>query len=293
LTDDDRTRIAVSGGEPSILDVGPRDAPAVVLLHGFPTSSYLWRGFVPSFATEMRVIAPDLLGTGTSGANADAELDVQAQTRYVSEVLGSLGVATFAVVGHGDGGAVAQLLALGGGVRALVLIDSAGPGASAADAIVRSVGTPDADTVSYVAEVLRRGSARPERISPDVVPTYAGPFARPGGDEALARWASALAACPPALDERIRDIDAPTFLLWGEDDPFLPADVAEAMNDRIETSSLALLPGCGHFLPEEAAPTVVPLVAQWLSGRYLGRTHGHVHGPVPVQLDTRRTEAGG
>lgn len=286
-------RVTVSGGEMSFVDVGPPEAPPVVLLHGFPTSSFIWRSFLASFATEMRVIAPDLLGAGASDARPEGPLDAEAQAAYVRDLLTSLDVSTFAVVGHGDGGTIAQLLAVGDDVPAVVLIDSAGPEASPAAAIERALGRTGSDPVSYVGEVLSRGSARPERISQDVAAEYARPFVRPGGDRALLRWAAAAGAYPSVLGDRIAELDVPTFLLWGEEDPFVPPDVADALNDRIATSSLALLPGCGHFLPEEAAPTIVPLVAQWLSGRYLGKAHSHAHGPVPVRLETGRSEADG
>ena len=53
---------------------------------------------------------------------------------------------------------------------------------------------------------------------------------------------------------------------------------------------LALLPGCGHFLLEDAADTVVPLIFQWLRRMYLGVPHGHEEGPVTVQLGRRPPE---
>lgn len=291
MTGDGARRVSVSGGELSALDVGHPEAPAVVLIHGFPTSSFLWRSFAPSLATQMRVLAPDLLGAGESERPVDAALDAGAQAGYVRELVGSLGVPRFAVVGHGDGGTVAQLLCVQDGVDALVLIDSAGPHGSPAAAMARRVSGTTDEPHALVAEALRLGSARPERIPPDVAREYARPFGRPGGAEALSRWGAAAGSYPPSLGEELTHIDVPTLLLWGEDDPFVPTEVAEGLNERIETSSLALLPGCGHFLPEEAAATIVPLVAQWLAGRYLGRTHNHPHGPVLVQLDPRRREA--
>ena len=292
MTEQQRRRARVSGGELSVLDVGHPDAPAVVLLHGYPTSSFLWRSFVPTLAAEMRVIAPDLLGAGGSERPSDAAIDAVAQTEYLGELLRSLDVSRFAAIGHGDGATVAQLLAVGGDVDALVLLDSAGAGASPAAAIERSIPAARSDAGTVIDQALRRGSARPERVSDEAIRAYARPFDGPEGSSALVRWAAAAATYPPGLDAELADVEAPTLLLWGEDDPFVTTDVADRLNERIVTSSLALLPGCGHFLPEEAATTIVPLVAQWLAGRYLGRTHSHASGPVPIRLDPRRSEAG-
>jgi len=131
-------RLGVSGGELAYRDLGDPEDPAVLLLHGFPASSYLWRNVAPLLEPWMRVIAPDLLGAGDSDKPPDAQLGIEAQARYVRELLGSLGVSSFAAIGQGLGGGVAQLLALEGGVRTLVLIDSvafeAWPSASVLDA---------------------------------------------------------------------------------------------------------------------------------------------------------------
>ncbi len=289
MSDGGRRRIPVSGGRLAVLEAGHPDAPAVVLVHGYPTSSFLWRAFVPALASEMRVIAPDLLGAGDSDKPVGAALDAEAQAGYVRELLAALGVSRSAIVAHGDGGTVAQLLALDSGVDALVLIDAAAFGESAAAAIERAVPATDLEPAAVIREALRRGCARPERIAPNVAKEYARPYDGPDGAGALVRWARAAAAAPGASADELARIESPTLLLWGEDDPFVVADVAERLNERIETSSLALLPGCGHFLPEEAAPTIVPLVAQWLAGRYLGRIHSHAHGPVPVRVEPRRS----
>ena len=61
----ERRRTAVSGGQLAYVDVG--DGPPVLLVHGFPTSSYLWRREMWLLAQRMRVVAPDLLGYGESG----------------------------------------------------------------------------------------------------------------------------------------------------------------------------------------------------------------------------------
>ena len=117
-----KQRFRTSGGELAYVDQG--QGPAVVLLHGFPSSSYLWRAFVPQLAARHRVIAPDLLGYGDSEKPTGPPLTIVAQARYVRELLETLGVQGFAAIGHDIGGGVAQLLSLEAGAKALVLLDS-------------------------------------------------------------------------------------------------------------------------------------------------------------------------
>ena len=91
-------------------------------------------------------------------------------------------------------------------------------------------------------------------------------------------------------------IDVPVLLLWGEDDREVPVAVAEELNDTIPTSTLGVLPGCGHDLTDEAAATIAPMILEYLRARYLGLSHAEVHagagghthdGVVRIQLERR------
>jgi pimeloyl-ACP methyl ester carboxylesterase len=93
-------------------------------------------------------------------------------------------------------------------------------------------------------------------------------------------------------DETLASFDFPVLLLWGEDDDIVPVAVAEALNDAIPTSTLGLLPGCGHDLTDEAAATIAPMILEYLRARYLKVPHGHdadhAHdGVVRIQLERR------
>jgi pimeloyl-ACP methyl ester carboxylesterase len=91
-------------------------------------------------------------------------------------------------------------------------------------------------------------------------------------------------------DEDLAAFDFPVLLLWGEDDDEVPVAVAEELNDAIPTSTLGLVPGCGHELPAEAAPTIGPMIFEYLRARYLKTPHGHDHaheGIVRIQLERR------
>jgi pimeloyl-ACP methyl ester carboxylesterase len=190
------------------------DRPIVVLLHDAGRSAEQWREFVPLLESRFRVVAPDL-----PAGDLEAALD-----RVESVVAGD----RYGVIGHGTGGALAQSLAVRGGVDAMVLLDA--------------------------------------------------PHAEGIGDETLASF------------------DFPVLLLWGEDDEVVPVAVAEALNDAIPTSTLGLLPGCGHQLTDEAAATIAPMILEYLRARYLKLSHSEAHGHdadhahdgvVRIQLERR------
>ena len=100
--------------------------PPLVLLHGIPSSSYLWRDVIGPLSATFDVLAPDLLGYGDSDKRLDADLSIAAQARYMVAFMESLGVHQAAVVGHDIGGGIAQLIAVDEPQRVarLILIDS-------------------------------------------------------------------------------------------------------------------------------------------------------------------------
>jgi 2-hydroxymuconate-semialdehyde hydrolase len=119
----DTQRVRASGGEVAYVDEG--QGPAVLLMHGFPTSSHLWRDLVPMLAPRFRAVAPDLLGYGDSSRPERLEaLTIGAQAAMVRDLVERLDLGRPAVVGHDIGGGVAQLLALDGAVGPMVLVDS-------------------------------------------------------------------------------------------------------------------------------------------------------------------------
>ncbi len=292
-----KRRVPVSRGDLAVVDVGDPDAPAVLFVHGFPTSSFLWRAFWPMIPPAMRAIAPDLLGAGDSDKPVGAPLGIEAQAGYLSELLDRLAVERAAVVGHGEGGGIAQLLAVQGRAGALVLIDSIAFDCWPSPAMRRlqHLGSrADARVADVIGQVFRVGMADPQRLSGAAAAEYARPYASDDGWAALGRLATAFDGTGLAgRDDELAALDIPVLLLWGEDDPVTPAGQAERLNELIARSSLALLPGCKHFLPEEAPQTVAPLLYEYLRGSYARLPHVHEAGPTTIELGRRYTDRKG
>jgi len=289
----ERRRAAVSAGEIAYVDEG--DGPAVVLLHGFPTSADLWRDVAPILSVRARAIAPDLLGYGESAKPPDARLDVRAQAGYVRELLERLDVQEFAVVGHDIGGGIAQLLALEGGARAMVLLDSVCFDSWPIEGVRMIQAARDEDVDEEFAVRLVRltfdlGMGHRERLSEQDLETA---YLRPWREDPLAVVRAARAIDGEGLvgtERALEALDLRSLIVWGEDDPFQPAELAERLQNALPMSTVALLPGCSHFVTEDAAETVAPLIVDYLGATYLGgHDHGgHDHetpaGPVPVDL---------
>lgn len=288
----EKRRLRTSGGDLAFIEAGDPGAPALLLLHGFPMSSFQWRDLVPLFASRFRVIAPDLLGSGDSD-KPDVALHMQAQAGYVRELLDALVVERFAVVGHGFGGAAAQVMALdGAAIDAMILLDSGGfeqPSQGGPRDLwlrISDIGPGGGLAPADLSDVFDLGMRRRERLTEEALAEYVRPFTAGDGAAAFLRLVASLG--PVGLAGREAELalmDVPVLILWGEDDPFLPVPFAERLNGSIPSSSLGLLPGCGHFLVEEAGETIGPMMHEYLRARYLRAPHGHEQaGPVPIQL---------
>jgi pimeloyl-ACP methyl ester carboxylesterase len=299
MTWTEKCRARVPGGELAFVDVGDPEAPPVVLLSGGVTSAYVWRHLIPLLSPWMRVIAPDLLGSGDSESSDGADLRLDAHAASIGTLLDGLGVERYAVAGHGHGGGIAQLLALGGDVDALVLVDSIAFDTWPAPwmrELRERLDDVDSETVVSWLEAALEGGTRQGRLRKEDVDEYLRPFRGPDGLERFVRIARSFdGEGLIGLESRLEALEIPALVLWGEQDTFVDVELAERLGDVLPWSSVALFPGCGHFLLEDAPERVGPIVFQWIRTKYLKVEHRHEPdaGPIAVTLGRRPPGEGG
>jgi 2-hydroxymuconate-semialdehyde hydrolase len=281
----DRKRVLTSGGELAYVDEG--DGPAVLLLHGFPTSAHLWRDLVPMLAPRFRAVAPDLLGYGDSDRPDQEAVTVRSQADHARELLEALGLQRVAVVGHDIGGGIGQLLAFEGLVETLVLIDSICLDSWPIEG-VRMIQQIDPASVdeefvpNLVSMTFDLGMGRPARLSDEDREEFVRPWR--SDPAALIRAARGIDGVGlVGTEDQLASLDTRTLIVWGEDDPFQPSDLAERLGELLPGSTVALLPGCSHYVTEDAPEAVLPLISEYLRTHYLGERHGHA-GPTMVDL---------
>lgn len=256
-----------------VRDSGPKDAPAVLLLHGFGSSLHTWEGWVPALAQRHRVIRVDLPGSGLSVPDPARNYSDPRALQMLVALLDRLGVARASVVGHSMGGRIAWRLAAAHPERVerLVLVAPDGfaspgfqygkaPEVSAAIRLMRYV----------LPAPLLRASLEPAygdaaRLDEATFRRYQDLLLGPGvRDAMLDRMGQTVLVDPVPLLQRIT---APTLLLWGERDPMVPAaNAADYQRALTAAPSVRLetLPGIGHIPQEEAADASLAVVLDFL-----------------------------
>ena len=269
-----KRKIRTFAGDIAYLRKG--QGPALLLLHGIPSSSYLWRDVIDPLAATFDVLAPDLLGYGDSDKRLDADLSIAAQARYMVAFMESIGVHQAAVVGHDIGGGIAQLMAADEPQRVarLILVDSVvdnnWPVADIArlkepvwDQIMVNI-----DLRKGLRKGLEAGMVSEGRVTDELVDEWTRPFQDLGGRRAYLRAARALNNRDlVSRSKHIEEIETPTLIMWGANDKFLEPQWAETLKHKLRDTTVEIIDPGGHFLPLDRPDAVAEAINRFLTTR--------------------------
>lgn len=272
-----RTRtVTVDGLDVFYREAGLPDSPAIVLLHGFPSSSHMYRDLIPLLAGRFRVIAPDYIGFGHSDAPpADAfAYTFDNLARVTQALLDRIGVADAVLYMHDYGGPVGLRLAVArpGSVRGLVFQNAnaymEGVSQAAIDVFMPlwQHGDESGARRMLLAQTTRyqyvAGARDPDALNPDAWTHDQALLDRPGSAErqlALFKDYQSNVASYDAWHAYFRMHQPKTLVAWGRGDPFFTVAGAEAFRRDLPDAQVHLLDS-GHFALEEDAPTVAALI---------------------------------
>ncbi len=264
--------IPVAAGDLDVHVSGPANAPAVLLLHGFPQTRHCWRGVLPHLSA-FRVIAPDQRGY-SPGARPD-DVDTYRIPRLVEDalaVLDALDVESAHVVGHDWGAAVAWQVGARHPrrVRALTTISVPHPRAflsalgSDPDQRTRSLYMRDFASPGYDQVLLADDAAGLRGLFgglPEVDVEHVVDRAREPG--ALAAWLRWYAAQRREDIEDTPAVAVPTLHVWSDGDVALGRAGAEGTADWVTGDyTFEVLPGVSHWIPEQAPHLLGPMLAR-------------------------------
>jgi pimeloyl-ACP methyl ester carboxylesterase len=278
---------SVGGHQLFYREAGRPDAPTVVLLHGYPSSSFMFRDLIPIIAERYRVIAPDHLGFGLSDApSADLfDYTFESLADLTAALLGQLGVKRYGIYVHDYGAPIGWRLAVANPSAITSIVTQSGNGYQDGfdeafwqpvwaynraqtlenEAVVRGALTFESIKWQYLTGVPDQSVVAPEAWSHDFELV-----SRPGNDRiqlALNRDYVNNISFYPRLHEYLRASEAPVLAVWGEGDPIFRTAGAQAFAKDSPGAQVHLLPG-GHFLLESALQDVAGLMT-----RFLGSVH--------------------
>ena len=275
-------RVAVDGVSVFYREAGPKQAPTIVLLHGFPSSSREFDTIIPLLATRYHVVAPDFPSFGQSDAPPPSSytytFDHLAET--TNGLIDQLKIKKCAFFLHDYGGPIGFRIMLADPqrVQALVIqnanVYQEGLGAKWAG-IAKYWADPKAHTdvfesfVSFAATEQRHtlGTSHPERYNPDTWTDEYSHLSKPGQREIqsdlLYDYRTNVASYP-TWQTWLRAYKPPTLVVWGRNDPSFIAPGGEAFRRDLPDAEIHLL-DAGHFALDEKNDEIASLILEFLA----------------------------
>lgn len=258
----------VSGQLVHVRDTGPRDARALLLIHGLGAHLQTWDGWAALLERDYRVVRLDLPGHGLSPPDVESDYTDARTARLLLALLDRLGLERAALLGNSIGGRIAWKFAAAHPERVtqLVLVAPDGYASPGFD-----YGKPAAvpgylNVIEYVlpAPMLRANIevaySNPERLTDTVFRRYYDLLRAPGARRALLERMRQTVQVPP--EPLLAEIDVPVLLLWGANDQMIPATHAAEYANVLPNSRTEVLPNLGHLPHEEnPAASVAPVQA--------------------------------
>jgi pimeloyl-ACP methyl ester carboxylesterase len=259
--------VEVQGVRFHIRDTGPRDAPAILLLHGFGSSLHTWEDWARLMEADRRVVRLDLPGFGLTGPDPTRDYSDDRAVALLAGLLDRLGIRQVDLVGSSMGGRIAWRFAAAQPERVRHLVLMAPDGfaslgreygqAPRVPPVMRLL--PHTLPAPLVRAALAPAYADVTALRPEVLERYRDMLLAPGVRQAiLDRTADTLLVPPEPL---LRLIAAPVLLLWGEADRMVPASHAADYERVLRDSRTVVLPGLGHVpMEEDPARSLAPLL---------------------------------
>ena len=263
--------VTVDGLDVHFKDTGPRDAPVLLLLHGFGSSLQTWDIWSSKLEEHYRVIRLDLPGFGLTGPSPVHDYSEQNDVSTLSHFVDKLGLSSFSLMGHSMGGKMAWGLAalMPERVDALVLMAPDGYPQ------IKDIGKKPYQMPAIMGvmkfclpKILVRKSIEPaffdaSVLSESLVDRYYDMLRAPGVRAAILDRANQTIYTDPV--PRLKKITAPTLLIWGEADQMIPSSNAKSYSEVLSKSLTVLLPRLGHLLQEEQPEKALEKVVEFLN----------------------------
>lgn len=276
---------AVAGHKIFYREAGSKDSPTILLLHGFPTSSHMYRNLIPKLASEYHVVAPDLPGFGFTEVGKSFQYSFANLAEVIGKFTETIGLDRFAIYIFDYGAPVGLRLALAHPERITAIISQNGNAyeeglSSGWNPIQQYWERPTPDNRAALREFLKPEATKfqytygvedESHIAPESYALDSALLARPGNDEIqldlFLDYASNVALYPK-FQEYFRTRKPPILAIWGKNDPFFLPPGAEGYKRDNPKAEVRFL-NTGHFALETHADEIGEAIREFL-GRQLG-----------------------
>lgn len=283
IIDADTLRVPVGPGSLHIERYG-LGGPAVLLIHGFATNSFVWRNVGPSIAlANLTAFAADMLGYGASDRPAECDYGIAAQAEYLDRALTAVRVAKATIVGLDLGAAVALRLAAShpDRVERLVLVNPV-----ASDSLppedVKSLQRNTARFAFRVSsgvlgaapllrDLLQKSVSDPSHMPDALVARFLAPYVGRHGVDQLLKTARFVNR-EDVEEINLRALPHPTLVIRGEKDPWVGPEVSEELSNTIGGSRLVRIAAASRLVPEDVPEVFTNLLLDFIGARAVGGT---------------------
>ncbi len=247
----------------------------VLMIHGFPTSSYLWRNVMPKIAETHRAIAIDLPGYGKSDKPLDVSYSLNFYCDLLSGFMSGLGVEKINLVVHDLGGPIGVLWALRNQdklhrlalLNTLVYPDFSWAVLLFTLAVKAPVLNHWLSSKRGIAAAMRIGVWNKDRLTASLLNNYQSPFATRDARSALLKSASNFSINAfKEMEAKLPELKVPVRAIYGENDRILPkvARTMTRIKQDVPHTQVTSLPNCGHFLQEDEPEKIGELLSAFM-----------------------------
>src|SRR6266571_4357948 len=254
--------VAINGNRIFYREAGPKTAPTILLLHGFPTSSHMFRDLIPALANSYHLVAPDLPGFGFSDVPDRRQFlyTFENLAKVIDTFTQTIGLERYAIYVFDYGAPVGFRLALAHPERVTAIISQNG----------NAFLTPEATKVQYLYGVQDATLVAPEAYQLD-----SALLARSGNDDIqldlFLDYANNVALYPK-FQEYFRAKQPPLLAVWGKNDPFFLPHGAEAYKRDIPSAEVHFYE-TGHFALETHAQEIAAAIRDFLGRQVKVQTY--------------------
>ena len=247
------------------------EGPPLLLLHGTASSLHTWDGWTTQLKDRFRIIRLDLPAFGLTGPSTTRDYSIEAYTKFLNAFVEKIGLERFSLAGNSLGGGIAWSFAaeFPNKVEKLILLDASGiPDDREDPAVFKLARNPVLGKLlefitpkSFIKKNMKEVYFDDGKVTDELVTRYHDMALRAGNRVAFRDRARVV---NPDITNKLPSILAPTLIIWGADDQWIPVSNATTFAERIPNAKVAIIENAGHVPMEETPVTSANIALKFL-----------------------------